>query len=85
MFTSWLLTQYLLIMFLWIWAIVIYFVYDAFAGLNYLEYNTVFVFEKFHLLGIRSLKIFSLPVESLCHTPGLVRRSLSVVCHLCPP
>ena len=29
--------------------------------------------------------IFSSPVGSLCHTPGVVRRQSSVVCRLCPP
>ena len=31
------------------------------------------------------LIFFSSPVGSLCHTRGIVRRSSSVVCRLCPP
>ena len=30
-------------------------------------------------------KLISSPVGSLCHTPGVVRRTSSVVCRLCPP
>ena len=35
--------------------------------------------------GVRLIIIFSSPVGSLCHTPGVVRRPLSIVCCLCPP
>ena len=54
------------------------------------EKGVIDLLETFTILGdghatVQDNWVISSPLGSLCHTPGVVCRPSSVLCHLCPP